>query len=179
VIPGPDPKSVEVVISLNHDEYQPPPLPNRHTRNWSGDDLDKLRAGTSGKILEAGAFAVLLKEILQLQGHQDLLSDIQHLAELIFPVSILLGKEPHEFLLQFLLVHQGIITDFYDRPDAHINILDASRAVTLEVSQLNDASPGQGTALLPDDSSAQPCPFFGWLELSEGPLTGGGGEPIL
>jgi hypothetical protein len=166
VIPGPDPNSVEVVISLNQDEYQPPQLPNRHTRNWSGGDLDKLRAGSGGTISWAEAFAIAIKEILERQGHQDLINKLQHFAELIFPVTILSGKNPVEYLFQFLLVNQGIVTDYYDRSAADINILDASRAVTLAVSQLNDSSPGQGTVLTPADTSAQPFPFFGWLELN-------------
>jgi hypothetical protein len=170
VIPGPDPYSVEVVISLNQDEYQPPPLPNRHTRNWTRDDLNNLRKGTGDTILVAEAFAVLLREILQRQGHQDLLDQMKLLAELIFPFTVFTGTTPEIYLLQFLLLDQGIITDFYDPPAAQINILDASRTVTLEVNQLNDASPGQGLALPADDSSTQPFPFFGWLELSFGRL---------
>jgi hypothetical protein len=166
VIPGPNPRSVEVVISLNQDEYQPPQLPNRHTRNWTRDDLDKLTRGSSGRILKVEVFAILLKEILERQGHQDLLDKIKHFAELIFPADVLVGKNPVNLLLDFLLLEQGIITDFYDRPGVNIDLLDASRAVTLQVSQLKDTSPGQGTVLAPNDSSAQPFPFFGWLELS-------------
>ena len=116
VIPGPDPFSVEVVISLNRDEYQSPPPPNRHTRNWTRDDLDKLRAGTGSTIFEMEAFAIVLREILQRQGHQDLLDKMKLLVDLIFPLTVFTGTTPELFLLQFLLLDQGIVTDFYDPP---------------------------------------------------------------
>jgi hypothetical protein len=86
----------------------------------------------------------------------------------MFPFTVFTGTTPEIFILQFLVFDQGIVTDFYDPPAAQLNILDASLAVTLEVSQLNDASPGQGTVLPPDDSSAHSFPFFEWLELSFG-----------
>ena len=62
------------------------------------------------------AFAIVLREILQRQGHQDLLDKMKLLVDLIFPLTVFTGTTPELFLLQFLLLDQGIVTDFYDPP---------------------------------------------------------------
>lgn len=110
VRPG-DGDSINVVITLSSDDYRPPPLPARHERTWSKDEL--------GALNRDSANAITLGEAISAAAHIFVSGGIIGAAEAI------------------AVLERGIVTDEYDT-DAltAANILDASQAIKAPASNI-------------------------------------------
>ncbi|HEY8620232.1 MAG TPA: hypothetical protein VIM01_09165 [Dermatophilaceae bacterium] len=109
-----DDEQVEVWISMNSNEYIPPPLPVRHDDWWSKDRLDALQSG--------GGDLLTFEEVVTGLSSPWKLGSV-----------ITAGVE--EYFLT-----KGILTDLYDASD--VDVLDRSQAV--EWARPENVQPGQG-----------------------------------
>jgi hypothetical protein len=59
--------TVDVLISLNHAGYKPPPLPRRHSKKWNRDEFHAMSKGIGQDILiEVGAAGPVLTHLLNI-----------------------------------------------------------------------------------------------------------------
>ena len=94
--------TVDVLISLSHAAYTPPPLPHRSSKRYSRGDLNTLSPGVGSQIFEAEAVTLLVGA---------------------------LGGGPANVAKAAVILARGIETDEYD-PLPKIDINNAQHAVT-------------------------------------------------
>jgi hypothetical protein len=110
--PG-DGDSINVVITMTSDDYRPPPLPSRHERTWS---IDELRA-----IKKEAADAIRIAQVVS--------AGIQ----LISPSGLIGAAET------VAILDRGIVTDEYDTSALlATNILDAGQAIVGAASSIRN-----------------------------------------
>jgi hypothetical protein len=98
-----DKDSVDVVLTFDEQRYTPPRLPERHSRTYSRDQLDKLSSGAGIQILLIDAIAGIVSAALPWGG--------------VFLAGYV------EYILS-----RGIRTDEYE-PLEEVNVSDATHAV--------------------------------------------------
>ena len=111
--PG-DGDSINLVITMTSDDYRPPPLPRRHERTWS---VDQLRA-----IKKEAADAIRIAEVVSAG------------AQVLNPLSGIIGAAT-----TIAIFERGIVTDEYDTTAlAATNILDSGQAIAGAASEIRN-----------------------------------------
>jgi hypothetical protein len=135
VIPG-GPNSVDVLIAMSHAGYTSPPLPERHGRRWSKDELSKLNPDAGSAYTDGEWISAVTQALNPLAGS-------------------VIGSA-----VAVAILERGIETDEYDcDPIKNVNTLNASHAVGAPADNIP-----VGPGVVQDDT--QPYPVFGWLELA-------------